>query len=93
MIGTWSAWSPPSGWQPKSLATRQIADAFATVIASRQARERVAALKREQESADATRRQEEEVLVKLLEIELRALRTAKDLALLERRAQAEGFQL
>jgi hypothetical protein len=123
----------------------EVSDALAAAIASRQARAQVAALAREQESADATRRQEEEALVSLLEVERRALcatdtgmslltaveyithdpahrialyrrcsavdqcisgmgqndarfskitsSVASDLALLERRARAEGFQV
>jgi hypothetical protein len=50
-----------------------VADALAAAIASRQARERVAARMREQEETKAARRQKEEALVSLLEVELQAL--------------------
>jgi hypothetical protein len=53
----------------------EVADALAAAIASRQARARVAARKRVLEETEAARRREEEALVTLLEIELRALRT------------------
>ena len=121
----------------------EVADALAAAIASQQARERVAARKREREETEATRRQEEEAVISVLRVELRALRATdpgmslltavefttsdharrialyrlcspedrsvmgqddpgplkiassviKDLALLERRAKAEGFRV
>jgi hypothetical protein len=122
-----------------------VADALAAAIASQHGRERVAARKRKQEETDAAHRHEEEALVSLLEVELRALcatdtgmslltaveyithdpahriafyrrcsavdqcisgmgqndarfskitsSVVSDLALLERRARAEGFQV
>jgi hypothetical protein len=107
-----------------------IADALAAAMTNQQARERVAARKREQEEAEAAHRRDEDAVMSRLQVELRALRAtdpgmtllmaveystsnpahrialyrcchaedrgtgaAKDLALLERRAQAEGFQV
>jgi hypothetical protein len=123
----------------------EVADALAAAAAKQEARERVTARKRKQEETEAAHRQEEEALVSLLEVELRALcatdtgmslltavefithdpahrsalyrrcgaedksisgmaqddprflkiasLVATDLALLERRAKAEGFQV
>jgi hypothetical protein len=123
----------------------EVADALAAAIAKQGRRERLAARKREQEETEAARRLEEDALVSLLEVELRALcatdtgmslltavefithdpahrialyrrcgaedksisgmrqddarfpkiasSVANDLALLERRAQAEGFHV
>jgi hypothetical protein len=80
----------------------EVADALAAAISSQQARERVAARRRKQEEMEAAHRRQEEAVLTELQVELRALRStdpdqsigaAKDLALLERRAQAEGFQV
>jgi hypothetical protein len=127
--------------------TSAAANALAAAIAKQNARDRVAARKRKREEFEATRRQEEEAMISVLEVELRALRAtdpgmdlltaveyitsdpaarivlyrrcnaenrsirssgtgqdnpglstiarfaAKDLALLERRARSEGFQI
>jgi len=107
-----------------------IADALAAAVARQEARERVAARKREQEVTEAARREEEDAVIFGLRVELRALRAtdpgmtllmaveyvtphpahrialyscchaedqtigaAKDVALLKRRAEAEGFQV
>ena len=127
--------------------TSAVANALAAAIAKQKARDRVAACKRKQEDPEAAGRQEEEVMISGLEVELRVLRAtdpgmdlltaveyttsdpaarillyrrcnaedgsigssgtgqddtglstvawsvAKDLALLERRARSEGFQI
>ena len=51
-----------------------VADALAAAIDRQEARERVAARKREQKEAEAARQQEEEAVVSALEVELRPLR-------------------
>jgi hypothetical protein len=69
-----------------------VADALAAAIGRQEGRERVAAQKREQEETEAARREEEDAMISELRVELRALR-ATDPGMLERRAQAEGFQV
>ena len=127
--------------------TSAVANALAAAIAKQNARDRVAAFRRQQEETEAAGRQGEEAIISGLEVELRALRAtdpgmslltateyitsdpaarivlyrrcnvenrsigssgtgqddpglstiawsvAKDLALLERRARSEGFQI
>jgi hypothetical protein len=107
-----------------------IADALAEAVAKQEARERVAAGKRNQAEMEAAHAREEEAMVSSLQADLRVLRStdpgmtlltpveyitphpahrialyrychaadqsivaAKEIALLERRAKAEGFQI
>jgi hypothetical protein len=107
-----------------------VADALAAAIEKQAERERAVVRKREQEEEETARRQAEEAVISVLQVELRELRAtdpgmsllnaveyitpdpadrialyrlcgaddwnvgaAKDLALLKRRARAEGFQV
>jgi hypothetical protein len=76
MHGDWHLDDVVSAIRSAAQVPRRVADALAVAIASKQARERLAARKRRREEAEIKRRQEEEDVVSELQVELQAMRAS-----------------